>query len=424
MLVPFRPRPHRGQGDHVGEVEGGDRRLADIGISVTGQAPEPGLDRVHALDRAGEVAPLDDLLDQPEVLRGERRVTVPHGDGRGHIGDAGMIGAKLLQGHVGIGGLVRGVAVDERRLLVGHHLLEDRGDRLALGKPLPPDFRQQLGRVGLVEHDRAGRPAIGEGEPVEIVEKAGPGRGRKARDRQGPQMLLAEPRLEPADERLVGEKRVEIDRRLGHPDALTLRRYRRMQIGQRLAVIEPFGLGHEAFDEMKDAVRPVDEAREMLPRVDPRALHALIKPAFRPRGILGRRHPQEGQIITALEMRSFLPELLAALHVDQCGCRIGERGSGIVARRQPLRLHEQGPARAEAPDRIVEPGGDRDELGGGGAVEIGTAEGRGSLEGAILVQHRALGDQRDPGEIIGKAGRLRAIFGEVHHGRIQTGYLR
>src|SRR3546814_3520122 len=32
MLVPFRPRPHRRQGNEVGEIEGGNRRLADIGI--------------------------------------------------------------------------------------------------------------------------------------------------------------------------------------------------------------------------------------------------------------------------------------------------------------------------------------------------------------------------------------------------------
>jgi hypothetical protein len=39
MLVPFRPRPHRRQGDHVGEIEGGDRRLPDIGVDVAGQLP-------------------------------------------------------------------------------------------------------------------------------------------------------------------------------------------------------------------------------------------------------------------------------------------------------------------------------------------------------------------------------------------------
>ena len=35
-----------------------------------------------------------------------------------------------------------------------------------------------------------------------------------------------------------------------------------MQVGQRLAVIEPGGLGHEAFDQREHAVGAVDEAGE------------------------------------------------------------------------------------------------------------------------------------------------------------------
>ena len=80
----------------------------------------------------------------------------------------------------------------KRRGFVGHHLLQDRGDRLALGEPLPPDFGQQPGGIGLVEHDRAGRPAIGEGQPVELVQNPGGRGGRKADDRQHPQMRIAQ----------------------------------------------------------------------------------------------------------------------------------------------------------------------------------------------------------------------------------------
>src|SRR5271165_2807290 len=39
--------------------------LADIGVDMTGQASEPGLDRVDALCDACEIASLDHLLDQP-----------------------------------------------------------------------------------------------------------------------------------------------------------------------------------------------------------------------------------------------------------------------------------------------------------------------------------------------------------------------
>ena len=104
-----------------------------------------------------------------------RGIVVPDGDRRGDIGLADEVGAELLQRGVGVERLVGGVGVEQRRRLVGHHLLQDRGDRLALGEPLPADLGQQLGRVGLVEADRAGRPAIGKGQPVELVEQAGPG---------------------------------------------------------------------------------------------------------------------------------------------------------------------------------------------------------------------------------------------------------
>ena len=72
MFVPLRPGPDRRERDHVGEVERGDRRLADIGVDVARQAAEPGLHRVDRLGDAGEVAALDDLLDQPQLLVGDR----------------------------------------------------------------------------------------------------------------------------------------------------------------------------------------------------------------------------------------------------------------------------------------------------------------------------------------------------------------
>ncbi len=154
VIVPFRPRPHGGEGNHVGEIERRDRRLTHVCIDMAGQTAEPGVHRVHRLDHRREVAALDDLLDQPQFFVGKTRVGVPDRDRGGDIGHAGDVGAELLQGHVRVGGLVGGVGVHQHRLFVGHHLLEDRGNRLALGEPLPPNFGQQLGRVGLVEEDR------------------------------------------------------------------------------------------------------------------------------------------------------------------------------------------------------------------------------------------------------------------------------
>jgi hypothetical protein len=87
---------------------------------------------------------------------------------------------------------------------------------------LPPDLGQQLGRVGLVEQDRAGGPAIGKGQPVQLVEQAGRRRGREAGDGQDAQMRRSQARFQPAGERLIGEQRIEIDRRLGDADAMAV----------------------------------------------------------------------------------------------------------------------------------------------------------------------------------------------------------
>ena len=77
-------------------------------------------------------------------------------------------------------------------------------------------------------------------------------------------MRVAEHRLETAGQRLVGQKRVEIHRHLGHADALAVGRDAGMQVGQRLRVIEPPALGHEAFDELQHAIGAVDEAAQDL----------------------------------------------------------------------------------------------------------------------------------------------------------------
>src|SRR5271165_4188260 len=71
VVVARRTGPDRGERDHVSEVQRRDRGLTDVGVSVPGQRAEPGLDGVDSLDHAGEVATLDDLLDQSQLLVGE-----------------------------------------------------------------------------------------------------------------------------------------------------------------------------------------------------------------------------------------------------------------------------------------------------------------------------------------------------------------
>ena len=157
---------------------------------------------------------------------------------------------------------------------------------------MPPNLGQQLGRVGLVEHDRTGRPAIFESETVEFVEQAGKGHARKAGDGQCAQMLLAQLRFQPARQRLIGQQRIEMHGRLGHADTLAPGRNRAVQIGQRLGIIEPANFGHETFDQVQDAVAAVGKAPQQFPRIDAGVRPAFVEPAFSSGRIFRRRHPQ------------------------------------------------------------------------------------------------------------------------------------
>ena len=161
MRIAFRSGPDSRKRHHMRKVQRRDRGLANIAVDMAGQRSEPGLDRIHAFGHAGKIAALDDLFDQPQLLGGKRRFLVPHRNGRGDQREPDMVGAQLLQRGIGILGLVGGIAVDQHRSLVGHHFLEDRGDRFALGEPLAANFRKQLRRIGFVEHDCPRRPAIG-----------------------------------------------------------------------------------------------------------------------------------------------------------------------------------------------------------------------------------------------------------------------
>src|SRR5215468_537780 len=86
-----------------------------------------------------------------------------------------QVGAELLERCVGIHRLVVGIRIEQCRGLVGHHLLEDRHDRLALGEPLAADTGEDLGGVSLVERNSACAPAVWECQPIELVEDPGIG---------------------------------------------------------------------------------------------------------------------------------------------------------------------------------------------------------------------------------------------------------
>jgi hypothetical protein len=143
MLIPFRPGPDRRERHHVREIERRDGRLTNIGVHVTRQRTQPRLDGVDALAHAGEIAALNGLLDQAQALIGDARVLTPDRDGRGDISLADEIGTEFLQCGVCVERLVGGVGIHQHRRLVGHHLLEDRHDALALGEPLAPESSRE-----------------------------------------------------------------------------------------------------------------------------------------------------------------------------------------------------------------------------------------------------------------------------------------
>src|SRR3546814_17766236 len=84
-------------------------------------------------------------------------------------------------------------------------------------------------------------------------------------------------------------QRIEIDRDLRDTDAVPLGRDGRMQVGQRLGVIEPGAFGHEAFDELEQTIGAIDEAAQDLARLDAALRLAFLEPALGARDVPGGR---------------------------------------------------------------------------------------------------------------------------------------
>ena len=228
-------------------------------------------------------------------------------------------------------------------------------------------------------------------------------------------MRVAKPGLEAACERLIGQQRVEIHRRLGNTDSMPFRRDGRMQVGQRLGIIEPRAFRHESVDEVEDAVGAVGEAAHDLMCVNAGMFAALVEPGFGARRILGRGQIEKGEEVAGLVMRAGFLEIGLAFGIDQRRGAVGEHAGGIGRSAVPLCLDEDGPAGAEAAKGIVEAAGDRDQLGRYGAVEVRSAKACRALQAAVLVQYDAFADQRDPGKEVGEPGVTITIFGKVHH---------
>jgi hypothetical protein len=145
--------------------------------------------------------------------------------------------------------------------------------------------------------------------------------------------------------------------------------------------------------------------------IDAGLLAALIEPGFGARGVLGRRQIEDGEEIADTKCapassKSALRSASTRPRPDR------ETAVGIGRGLAALRLDEDRPARAETAEGVVDAAGDGDQLGGDGGIQIGTAEARRALERAVLVEDDALGDERGPGQIVGKAGRC----GDIRQG--------
>ena len=102
-------------------------------------------------------------------------------------------------------------------------------------------------------------------------------------------MPAAEPRLQPACQRLVDQQRVEVHRHLGHAHAVALGRDAGMQVGQRLGVIEPGSVRYKALDELQHARGAVDETAQHLAAVDAALGASFVQPRFGASSVFRRR---------------------------------------------------------------------------------------------------------------------------------------
>ncbi len=196
---------------------------------------------------------------------------------------------------------------------------------------------------------------------------------------------------------------------------MAARRHRRVQVGEGLAIPEPRDLRQEAVEKGQETIGAVDEGAQHLAPVDAAVLAALVEPGLEPAGPLRRRQELEGQEIGALEVRALGLELRPPLGLHQHGHAVGKGAGWIAVGRQALSLDVDRPARAQAAQGVVEAGRDRHELGSGRRVQVRSPEAGGALEGTVLVEDDAGGDQGGPGDEVGEQGRAPAVFAQVEH---------
>ena len=110
---------------------------------------------------------------------------------------------------------------------------------------------------------------------------------------------------------------------------------------------------------------------------------------------------------TPAQMRTIAEDLGMSLtdgevqfFIDQMADRIGKPAGRIGLGRRADGLDMQAPARAQAPQGVVELGPHAHQAGRRGAGQVGPAKLQRLLKGPILVEHHARRDQQRPGQVV------------------------
>ena len=325
------------------------------------------------------------------------------------------LGPKGLQGAVAFLGLGRGVGVEERHLLLGDGFTQQDADALALGEPALPQLDDLALGLGLVQTDPARRPAVGERQGAERIQKPRPGHRRQAPHRDDLEPAVAEPGRDAAERSASASQASRYHRRIRRGDWEGSRRDAVMQPGEQVRIVERGNLRQGVRQQVERSRRFPDEDGQGLAPVRAAAGQTVEQPALHAPRVVGRGQPGQGQAKICLECGIARLEPAPALLVEEPGDIQVEGTLGIGSGFAPARLHMQAPAGSEPLERIVEACPHRHQLVFGRGFQVRPPEPERRREGAVLVQDHAGRHESGPWQMIGEGGRASAMFFEKAH---------
>ena len=167
---------------------------------------------------------------------------------------------------------------------------------------------------------------------------------------------VAQHRVESAAQRGIGQNAVQVHRCLGRLDDVPLGGNGAMEISQRLRIVQRRDFGQYLAQQI---VRPVGFGPEGCQFIAPVSLALVVRSldedALGTGDIVHRRHEQQSQIVSRLEMRARGPfpcvrhgaaafKLGTTFLVHQPGSIVREVRHGISRRPKPLRFKECRPS--------------------------------------------------------------------------------